>query len=90
MEKAKSRYLRIWALSPRNVREILEEVVKGENVKVVEFNLRIGLVAELEDFRRQVALNQDGHKFDETETIMAIVATRLTCLKEKWRKFAFK
>ena len=82
--------MRIWARTPRDVREILEEVVKGNQVRMTDFNGLVGLVAELENFRRQAALNGDEAKFDEPETIMAIIAARLTCLEAKWSKHAIK
>ena len=90
VEKAKQRYLRIWARTSRDIREILAEVVRGAQVKATDFNALIGLVAELEDHRRQAALNHDEDRFDEAETLMAIVAARLTCLEVKWSKHALK
>ena len=48
------------------------------------------MVAELEEYRRQATLNEDQDKFDEAETLMAIVAARLSCLELKWSKFALK
>ena len=90
LKKAKERYLRIWARTPRDVREILQEVVKGEQVKATDFDGLIGLVAEIEDHRRQAALNGDEGKFDEAETLMAIVVSRLTCFEEKWGRYALK
>ena len=50
----------------------------------------ISLVTELEDFRRQATLHGDEDKFDDPETIMAIVAAHLTCLEVKWSKLAIK
>ena len=90
VEKAKRRYLRIWARTSRDIREILEEIVKGTQVKATDFNALISLVAELEDHRRQAALNHDEDKFDDAETLMAIVAARLNCLEAKWSKYALK
>ena len=88
--KAKARYLRIWARTPRDVREILEEVVKGPQVKAQDFNALIGLIAELEDYKRQAAINGDDGKFNEAEVLMAIVAARLTSLEDKWSRFTLK
>ena len=90
IRKAKERYLRIWARTPRDVREILEEAIKGNQIKATDFNGLIGLVAELENYRRQATLNDDQGKFDEPEVLMAIVAARLTCLEVKWSKYALK
>ena len=90
IQKAKARYLRIWARTPRDVREILEEVIKGGQIKATDFNALISLIAELEDYRRQAILNGDEAKFDEAENLMAIVAARLACLEVKWSKHAIK
>ena len=90
IRKAKERYLRIWARTPRDVREILEEAMKGNQVKGTDFDALIGLVAELEDYRRQATLNDDQDKFDEAESLMAIVAARLACFEIKWSKYALK
>ena len=90
IQKTKERYLRIWARTPRDVREILEEAVRGGQAKINDFNALISLIAELENYRRQAALNGDENKFDEADTIMAIVAARLTNLEIKWSKYALK
>ena len=47
-------------------------------------------MAELEDYRRQATLNDDQDKFDEAESLMAIVAARLACFEIKWSKYALK
>ena len=90
IEKVKAQYLRIWACTPRVLREILEEIVRGGQVKGTDFNGLIALVADLEDYRHQAALHGDAYKFDELETLMAIVAARMTWLEVKWSKFAIK
>ena len=90
LQKTKDRYLSIWARTSRDVREILEEVVKGSQVKANDFNALISLIAELEDYRRQAALNGDEGRFDEADSLMAIVASRLTCFELKWSKHALK
>ena len=90
IEKVKARYLRIWARVPRDLREILEEIVKGSQVKATDFSGLIGLITELEDYRRQATLHGDECKFDDPETLMAIVAARLNGLELKWSKFAIR
>ena len=50
----------------------------------------ISLIAELENYRRQAALNGDESKFDEADTLMAIVAAWFTHLEVKWNKHAIK
>ena len=47
IQKTKERYLRIWARTPRDVREILEEAVRGGQAKINDFNALISLIAEL-------------------------------------------
>ena len=59
-------------------------------MKSTDFNGLIGLVAELEDYRRQATLNGNESKFDDAETLMAIVVARLTCFEEKWGCHALK
>ena len=42
IRKTKELYLRSWARTPRDAREILEEVVKGQQIKAADFEGLIG------------------------------------------------
>ena len=79
--KAKAKYLRVWAETPRDMREILKEIIgNGLQVKAADFTSLIKFVAKLEEQQRQARLHGDDNKFDEAEVMLAIVAACLPML----------
>ena len=83
LKKTKEKYLRVWAETPRDTRELLREIVaKMAQVRTSNFTSLIEFVAELEEHYRQALLHGDASKFNEPEVILAIVAARLTPLED--------
>ena len=87
---AKAKFLRVWAQTPRSVREILKEIVKKGAVKIHDLTAMVELMAELEDHYHQASLYGDQYKFDEADFLLAIVVAHLPSYEERWGKHALK